>query len=310
MEEGKPIVSVCLITYNSIDYVVESLESIKAQSYLDIELIISDDCSKDATVSVCKKWIQQNNSRFKRVELLVSETNMGVSSNFQRAINAAKGKWIKGLGGDDVLSPNCIKTYVDFIFENPEVQIVFSKPIFFTDKCKVLSVERDEPLRLFFQSKEISSKQQHKILRYFNFVEAPTTFISKAVIEKAGGFDLRIKMIEDWPMWINLTSLGFKIHFMNESLVWYRVSASSITGASSEEIFSKMYTYEREIFDLYQKSNFSYVSRLLFSYSFFLKSCFVKLKINRRTYLPLFRFCNFPFSVYLRLMSFFLQFGR
>lgn len=52
-----PLVSVIVITYNSAKYVLETLESIRVQSYQNIELIISDDCSKDNTIDICRNWI-------------------------------------------------------------------------------------------------------------------------------------------------------------------------------------------------------------------------------------------------------------
>jgi alpha-1,3-rhamnosyltransferase len=70
---SNPLVSIVVITYNSSSYVIETLESIKAQTYQNIELIVSDDCSKDKTVDVCKKWIEKNKQRFVRTELITIE---------------------------------------------------------------------------------------------------------------------------------------------------------------------------------------------------------------------------------------------
>ncbi len=65
-----PLVSVCIITYNSAKFVVEALESIKSQTYKNIELIISDDCSTDNTIELCKQWISDNGKCFVNCELL------------------------------------------------------------------------------------------------------------------------------------------------------------------------------------------------------------------------------------------------
>ena len=51
-----PLVSIVVITYNSAEYVLETLESAKAQTYQNIELIVSDDCSADNTVETCSRW--------------------------------------------------------------------------------------------------------------------------------------------------------------------------------------------------------------------------------------------------------------
>ena len=56
------LVSVVVITYNSEKYILETLESIKTQSYKNLELIISDDCSKDDTVMICRDWLDNRSS--------------------------------------------------------------------------------------------------------------------------------------------------------------------------------------------------------------------------------------------------------
>ncbi len=69
-----------VITYNSSKFVNETLESAKNQSYENIELIVSDDCSTDDTVEICKNCIERNMQRFTRTELLTVKKNTGTSS--------------------------------------------------------------------------------------------------------------------------------------------------------------------------------------------------------------------------------------
>ena len=64
MNESQPVVTVSVSTYNSSKYVVETLESIKAQTWKNIILQISDDCSTDNTIELCRNWIEQNKERF------------------------------------------------------------------------------------------------------------------------------------------------------------------------------------------------------------------------------------------------------
>lgn len=79
------LVSIPVITYNSAKTVIETLDSIKAQTYPNIELIISDDCSTDDTVQLCREWIEKNGERFERTELISVTKNTGVSGNNNRA---------------------------------------------------------------------------------------------------------------------------------------------------------------------------------------------------------------------------------
>ena len=73
-----PLVSVPVITYNSSKTVLETLDSIYNQTYQNLELIVSDDCSTDNTVGICREWIEAHKKRFVRTELLTVEKNTGV----------------------------------------------------------------------------------------------------------------------------------------------------------------------------------------------------------------------------------------
>ena len=85
------LVSIVVITYNSSKYVLETLESAKAQTYQNIELIITDDCSTDNTVAVCKEWLEKNEDRFVKAELVTSPCNTGVPANLNRGVKKAQG---------------------------------------------------------------------------------------------------------------------------------------------------------------------------------------------------------------------------
>ena len=122
-----PLVSVAVIAYNSAEYILETLESIKAQTYDNIELIVSDDCSSDNTLDICRKWIDDNQTRFINVRIVESPTNPGQSGNYNRAFDACTGEWIKEIDGDDALMPDCISTYMQYAANHPDVQCIFSK---------------------------------------------------------------------------------------------------------------------------------------------------------------------------------------
>lgn len=68
-----PLVSVAVVTYNSSKTVLETLDSIYNQTYPNLELIVSDDCSPDNTVEICREWIAGHSRRFIRTELLTVE---------------------------------------------------------------------------------------------------------------------------------------------------------------------------------------------------------------------------------------------
>lgn len=223
---NQPLVSVTVITYNSSKTVLETLDSIKAQTYQNIELIVSDDCSTDNTVEVCHKWIEQNKSRFVRTELLTVEKNTGVAGNLNRAEAACLGEWVKGIAGDDILMPNCVQDCMDYVAEHPDIIYLFGKQKAFgasKERCKEIDAVFDYA---FFNLTQ--EQQLHRLVFDGNCVPATTLFYNRVADQKVGiKNDERIPLLEDWPKWINLLRAGVKLHFVDKVLVNYRVGGVS-----------------------------------------------------------------------------------
>lgn len=78
----QPLISVVVITYNSSNTIIETLESISRQSYPNIELIISDDCSKDDTVNKAQNWINSNGVKGL---VITAVKNEGIPANVNSA---------------------------------------------------------------------------------------------------------------------------------------------------------------------------------------------------------------------------------
>lgn len=240
-----PLVSVPVISYNSAKTVVETLESIKAQSYPNIELIISDDCSVDNTVELCKIWTAKNKGRFERVEIITVEKNTGVAGNCNRAYAACKGEWVKSIAGDDILLPNCIQDCTTYVLEHPNTIYLFGRCFAFganENECKQIDLFFDYS---FFSL--TSDEQLHRLVFERNCVPGVTMFYNRERSNQIGvKDDSRIPLLEDWPRWINLLRAGVKFHFIDKELVMYRVG-----GISTEHHPSLPYYRASRLFCLY-----------------------------------------------------------
>lgn len=222
----QPLVSVPVITYNSSKTVLETLDSIKAQTYQNIELIVSDDCSTDNTVEVCQKWIEQNRDRFVRTELLTVDENTGVAGNNNRAAKACQGEWVKSIAGDDILMPNCIQDCMDYVTEHPETIYLFGRQrVFGAEDQRCQEIDKWFDYSFFI----LPQKQQlHRLLFEGNCIPAATVFYNYERAKQLGiREDERIPLLEDWPKWINLLQAGVKLHFIDKVLVKYRVGGLS-----------------------------------------------------------------------------------
>jgi glycosyltransferase involved in cell wall biosynthesis len=99
MIQDAPLVSVLMTAYNREKFIAEAIESVLASTYKNFELIIVDDCSTDATVSIARQYAAVD----RRVSVQLNEKNMGQFPNRNRAASFASGKYIKYLDSDDKL---------------------------------------------------------------------------------------------------------------------------------------------------------------------------------------------------------------
>lgn len=247
------LVSVPVITYNSAQTIIETLESIKAQTYPNIELIISDDCSTDNTVEICREWLEKNKGRFAKTELLTVEKNTGVAGNCNRAAAACTGEWKKGIAGDDIMMPNCIHDCMDYVENHPDVIYLFGRcTAFGTDEERCKEIDAMFDYSFFDMSQD---QQLRRLIVEGNCIPATAVFINRKGEEQTGVTnDERIPYMEDWPKWINLIKAGVKLHFVDEVLVKYRVSENSLSTSrvrsekfsTSNALFYKYYCFPYE----------------------------------------------------------------
>lgn len=248
VEKQMSLVSVAVITYNSSKYVIETLESIKAQTYQNIELIISDDCSTDNTVQMCKKWCEQNKERFARIQYVEVEQNTGVSANCNRAEDACQGEWVKLIAGDDILKSNCIQEYMNYCEKQNDVIYVFSHAEIFGSTAEKHDYFDKKVFKYDFFSWSVDKQYQY-LIQNGNCIPAATAFYNLNKVRQLGiRYDERIPMVEDLPRWINLLRKNIRFYFIDKKLVKYRHRGTSLSNSHCQ---SKIYYKSCRLYDFY-----------------------------------------------------------
>lgn len=225
----KPFLSIIVITYNSSKFILEALNSIKNQEFLDnAELIVSDDCSSDDTVSLCTKWLDENNSIFFHTEILTVTKNSGLVANCNRACKKASGVWLKIIAGDDALLDNCIKDFMSHVMEHPNEQIVTTLlnvyEEYINDAHFSYLAKRENEFLI-----KLPKEEQLKMIARDNAIAPNATFIRRAVLEKLNWYDEKYKY-EDLPLAIRFIESGGKYYYIAKPLVAYRRHGDSVTG--------------------------------------------------------------------------------
>lgn len=238
-------VTVSVITYNSSKTIIETLESIKAQSYPKIILQVCDDKSIDSTIELCNSWIEKNRDRFIETRVIVPESNTGVSCNFNRSLDNCTTEYLKEIAGDDLLTDDCITDCMEYVTEHPDCTILFGRQLAFKDNLIGKRSFREWGDYKFFT---LSPQEQLTyLLGKGNDVPAASAFYNVSNLRKMNiRNDERIPMMEDWPKWVNFLRKGGQFHFLNKTLVYYRLG----TGISSHHNISRNYIRSKVLFSM------------------------------------------------------------
>ncbi|MES1198313.1 MAG: glycosyltransferase [Chitinophagaceae bacterium] len=273
------IISVIVVTYNAEKFILETLESIKRQSYPTLELIIADDCSTDNTIRMTEQWISLNKQRFINTCVVVPPKNTGISANMNRGLKAATGKYIKAIAGDDILMDNCLVDNYAFAEKN-KAGFVYSNLIYFGSHTDTQRI-RYEKITLNEFIKQPARQQMKFLARYPTFTNSPTWFFSRTTLEKMNFYDEEFVILDDQHIAFKAILNGEYMHYLNLDTVKYRVHANSVSRSLSRK---KRIIVERKL--IYKKYRAKYLSffnikDVLSMIDFYLTNSFTNLVVNK-----------------------------
>lgn len=223
-----PLVSIVVLTYNSSEYILETLDSIKTQDYPNIELVVSDDGSKDDTFLTVNNWINQYGCKFKRAVSITANKNRGTCCNYNNGVINSSGKYIKTLDGDDCLNgSDSISRYVEFML-NHDCEICISDVNLFTKDDMDITEQREWYNHIFRCMSETYEEQRARISKELRIAD-PGMFFSRKLFDEVGGFDEQYKLMEEWPFYYNVIMKGHQVFSIPEKLVSYRLVKKSIS---------------------------------------------------------------------------------
>lgn len=193
-----PLVSMLVVSYNQARFVVETLESVKAQTYKHTELIIVDDRSTDDSVALIERWLGRNKIH---CHFIRHQTNQGVCKSLNEALASTTGKYISGIASDDIWLPDKIERQVALMESQPDsVAVLYSDAFQIDENGQLL------PEMFIAAHKSLAGMPQGEIFDAFldgNFVPGMTTLIRRSCYDKVGLYDESLPW-EDWDMWMRI----------------------------------------------------------------------------------------------------------
>lgn len=297
MEEGsKIVVSVCVITYNQETYILDTIKGIINQKGdFKIELIISDDCSTDNTLSMINELIKKVKRTDIDIEVISHQKNIGASKNFFSTLKKATSEFIAICEGDDYwIDENKIQKQIDFLVENKKCSCVFTNA--FVEK------ENDSFNKTLFLNKDKS----HYVIPYDVFTQGGGVYPTATLLFR--NFDIQIpeKLLKynigDSILIMFLLGKG-DIYYLNELTSVYRIHNSGVYSKLLDKTFNllqhKIYAIEiLNFFDSYYQGKFkseieiakSNISKIIIGHS-------TKIKADGDYVIKSMKFKNFMFLI-------------
>ena len=215
----KPLVSVCIPTYNYGRFLSDCIESVLAQSLNDWEMLIYDDCSTDNTVEV----VQSYSWKDPRVKFLKNKKRLGMNANLKRVADAGIGKYLKILCSDDWLAPNYLEHLCELMEKYPNVVLATSAEVHCNDKGVPLKVQ-------FLFGKPVSvipgESMLDRMAKGSGFGGNSSFLIRASVYRDVGGYDSSCNYAADYDLAARLCRGGDYIH-VDEPLFYGRAHSES-----------------------------------------------------------------------------------
>lgn len=225
-----PHISIVIASYNYGRFLESAIRSVVNQEgFARCELIVVDGGSTDNSVEVIKKYAD-------KISWWCSEKDKGQSDAFNKGFAHAKGKYLTWLNADDVLLPKTLRVIVDAMEANPTVEWFAGATAYFTDdgaiKTATVPLGNVAPRLLGVPA--------------WMRVSGPSSFFSRELFARAGGFDVGLRYVMDIDLWMRFSKLGARLHVIDRYLWGFRLHEESKTSSSlTSGIINEKFAAER-----------------------------------------------------------------
>jgi len=197
-----PKVSVIIPTYNRAQMVEKAIDSVLSQTYPNIELIVVDDGSTDATREVLETY----GNRI----VAVYQTNGGAGKARNTGLGIASGEFIAFLDSDDYYLPDKIRLEAEYLCAHPDVDVVL---------CGFRYIDEEKQVDVEIKNIEVTDLVSRILWTDIGGLFPPNLpLFRRKILEKVNGFDERLKMREEQDFWLQIALAGFQFRFIDEVL--------------------------------------------------------------------------------------------
>lgn len=233
-----PTVSVCIPAYNHAQYLSKTIESVLQQTYADFELILIDDCSTDETPKLVRSI------KDPRFHYLRNQKNLGSTLNWNKCLQAAKGKYVSLLPADDWWKKRCVERFVTVLDRHPRVGLAFASFYAFDMKQNESHLRQRFPQDRLFKGEEFFAMNVMD-----NRVATPAVMVRQECYQRLGYLDPYFRIVGDWELWLRI-ALHYDVAYIAQALGHWRYHGqnASIMDVTEDNLFDEELKALRKVF--------------------------------------------------------------
>ena len=206
----KELISIIMPAFNAERFIAESIKSVLSQTNNNWELLIVDDCSQDNTVNVVKEYLEKD----ARIKLYSNDKSSGPALTRNNAINHASGRFMAFLDADDIWLPEKLELQIDIMLKKGYA-FTYTDYHRFSENGTITGHRITTPNNLNYI----------QLLR--NTAIATSTVILD--VQKVGEIKMKQTYYDDFVCWLEIMKRGHDAYRINEDLMEYRVTTSSVS---------------------------------------------------------------------------------
>jgi glycosyltransferase involved in cell wall biosynthesis len=208
-----PLVDIVVPTYNQEDLIRATLDSILAQDYPNIRIIISDDASQDKTCIILKEYFEKHADK---IVLNFNEKNLGITENLKLLYTMSDAPYLLTFAGDDRMHPDRVSKQVEALEKNPRAAGCMSD-------VEVLFLESNK--KFIYRNRDFASTKPGRIIRTFNQTPSASLMMSRKVLGNISQ-DYRLPVVGDWLL-VNQIAIKGLIYIKEPLTIYCRHSSNT-----------------------------------------------------------------------------------
>jgi glycosyltransferase involved in cell wall biosynthesis len=249
-----PQISIITPSFNSENFIADTIESVIAQQFQDWEMLIVDDCSTDNSLEISKRYAERN----ERITAVQLSENSGAAVARNTAITKARGRYISFLDSDDLWLPHKLKTQIEFMTKN-KAAFCFSAYHYIDKNGRIFgqcAVPRQITYRQLLKNPIIGCLTAIYDTQKLGIIEMPL-----------------IRKRQDFGLWLRLLKKTQYAYGIQEPLASYRVHQNSM---SANKFSAVSYTWS-----LYRRIEKLPLPASIYCFSHYIVRAFLKRNFGR-----------------------------